>query len=262
MKKKINFTQRREVNKKSSNRKNRKNYLFFSFIKMNSKNLVFKDYTINLINLPMKAKRSSIIPFFVKNNTKYYFMAIGRDYGSIIDMGGKIDPGESFITSSIRELNEESIGVFDYRQYEDQIINDSITIYDDDNIVTFIEIDVSVNSPNDLIKEFKENYQEKITDKNTQSIYLENIYMIYISEDDLRILCKSTDDNVKIPYKLSKVLKPYNNIQEEFKYPSDVNFITKKTFLKGLTYYPAIYPKLKKTLIGGFKGFLELSSLY
>lgn len=178
-----------------------------------------------------KSKRSSIIPFFLKNGTKYYFLAISAEYDQVNDMGGRIDPGEDFLESAIRELNEESVCVFDYKDNYNYIADNSITIYDDNNIITF----VNISYKSDLCEDFEENYKLALKDLNTDPVYLENRHMIYISEEDLKNLCKN--EKVKMPKKLSKIIG-------EFKY------------------YPNIYLDLKNTLIKGFRGWESLDTLH
>lgn len=180
-----------------------------------------------------KSKRSSIIPFFERKGVKYYFLAISAEYDQVNDMGGRIDPGEDFLESAIRELNEESVYVFDYRDNYDYIANNSITIYDDNNIITFVNI--NVDNENYLCEEFEENYKLALKDADTDPVYLENRHMIHISEEDLKDLCKN--EKVKIPKKLSKIIC-------EFKY------------------YPNIYLDLKNTLIKGFRGWESLDTLH
>ena len=197
------------------------------------RNILYKSFTSELVNRSFSnSKRSSIIPFFKLNGENYYFFAIDRVHETIIDLGGTINYGENFLTSSIRELNEESIGIFNYTDLEKFVEENSITIYDDNNIFTFFEI--IVDNPNDLCKKFRKKYKKLLEINETDPKFLENSHMIYISEDDLKNLC--TNKKVKMPKYLHRVLK-----DSEIFSTSDE--------------YPEIYEFIKGTLIKAFKGY-------
>src|SRR5260221_2651883 len=88
-------------------------------------------------------KRSGIIPYYILNNIRYYFIFIDKNYGTIIDGGGHIEEGESSLNAAIRELNEESLFLFsyDYNEIKDITLN----ISDNNTMIYFLEINISSN---------------------------------------------------------------------------------------------------------------------
>lgn len=192
-------------------------------------------------------KRISIVPYYIKNNTIYYFLCVDSDYGMLTDPGGTIENGEDPISAATRELYEESMGIFDYRSNQsiDFIKNNSTAIYNNKMAIIFQYIEVE--SPDDLCYIFRERYEEKLLDKNTPSTSLENSYLLWISQNDLKLLCN--DKKVSLPESLKQLLLPNLSLSKELITPK-LAITTKiiEDFLKGPDYYMEIWEPVKNLL--------------
>ena len=226
---------------------------------MNRENFVSKIPTSELINFVFSSsKRSSIIPYFIIDDIRYYFMGIDSKYGGIIDMGGRMENNENYLTSSLRELYEESSRLFDYRDQKQYVIDNSITIYNNNNIYTFLQVQIeNIEEADKLCKEFKK-YRQKCIENKDPDTFLENLYIIYISEGSLKGLCN--DEKIYLPKSLKKAIKPNKHVNMEYNIPS--NFVKNeekiKEYEKGLEYYPKLYEGIVGLLIGAFMGYPSL----
>ena len=81
-------------------------------------------------------------------------MGIDFTYGTLTDFGGGIKKNENFLLASLRELYEESLGIFDFLYKEDleKIKENAIAVYDEKMCIFFI--DVKVKSIDSIVKEF------------------------------------------------------------------------------------------------------------
>ena len=170
--------------------------------------------------------RSGLVPYFISNNTTYYFFSIDSSSGYLIDMGGTIEYGD-FIKSGIRELQEESADIFQF-EYND-VIDYSISIYDEKTIISFQKVELDLDKAEKVCRSYRKKYLKLLQNSETPSYLIENTHIVYISEKDLLKLCKN--EKVEIPYDYE------------------------------LEFYPEIYPLIFEHLKFGFKGYSGLLSL-
>jgi len=136
-------------------------------------------------SIPSKYKflRSGVIPYTVINEKKYFCLGVDAKYGTLTDFGGGVKRGEDFVVAGCRELEEESLGIFDFTSEENikKVRENSITIYDSSLAVIFIDVKV------DNMNQISELYH-LLSMKQTR---LENSGIIWIPEDVFFFLIKS-----------------------------------------------------------------------
>lgn len=171
-----------------------------------------KNYTKNIPNeYYYSFTRASVVPYFVVDGERRFLFGVSSDSDLLCDLGGGVDENEDFIDAAIRELYEESMGLIsiDY----DSILENSIAMYNEFNVVLFILVEIE--DADELCNQFHETYIEGIQD-NLDSVYLETSYMLWISESDLRLLCKG--EEVYIPESIEEAYGSiYPNINEDLK---------------------------------------------
>lgn len=82
--------------------------------------------------------RSGVIPYTIINNTLYFLFAIDSKYNELTDFGGGVKKNETIITGGLRELQEESCGIFSKINLND--VHDCVTILNTKMAVIFIPI--------------------------------------------------------------------------------------------------------------------------
>ena len=121
----------------------RANDLYFSFKTKTS-----------LIPLQKQFSRAGVIPYTIKDGKKYFLLGIDAKFGTLTDFGGGVKRGENFIEAACRELDEESLGIFNFLHPErmKEVRQNSTTVYDDNSAIIFLN--VSVDSMNDVCGNF------------------------------------------------------------------------------------------------------------
>lgn len=155
-------------------------------------------------------KRSCIVPYFDMDDTRYYLMCIDAKYKQITPTGGSIEPDEDFVTAGTRELWEESMKLFDFRDKDamEHVYNNSVAIYNENTIIMFQP--VKVESPLALCQEFRQRYWKERREGADPHL-IENSHMLWISEADLRtITYEGNSPTVKLPTDLAILLRPVN----------------------------------------------------
>ncbi|CAH6418809.1 Hypothetical protein POVN_LOCUS532 [uncultured virus] len=188
-------------------------------------------------------RRSSVVPFCVKDGMRYYFMCIDAKYGEVTDAGGTVVPGETFMGGGTRELWEESMRIFDFKSEEAQkhIRNNSVAIYNETSIFIFQPVEVECMKT--LCFDFRQRYW-KATRENASRHLVENSHMIWISEPDLRSLALfGSKAEVKLPLDLISLLRPN---------------VTLPTSPKSSCTYPHIYRPIRTLLAVAFANYNEL----
>lgn len=195
--------------------------------------------------------RVGIIPYCTIKEKNYYFLSIDKKYGSIIDPGGHIEKSEYFITGAIRELAEETFFIFDYTNCEKFIKKNSLTVRNIDTACILQHFELSeCESPFDqmtkLCKIFREKFEKYSLIEKTPKFLLENSYLIWISESDLKQIISS--DSISNTSKRIPLPTSIRMIFESVSIPPNANLNLQNDFANGLTYYPYMYDKTKKLL--------------
>jgi hypothetical protein len=130
-----------------------------------------------------KFKRAGIIPYTIISGIKFFCLGVDAKYGTLTDFGGGVKKSEDFVEAACRELEEESLGIFDFTSKEDMEIirNYSKTVYDSSTAVIFLHLKL-----NNLAITVKE-YQKRVSKEN----YAENSNIMWIPEDVFFYLIKS-----------------------------------------------------------------------
>jgi len=153
--------------------------------------------------------RSGITPYIIEDNETIYFFCIDTKYDEITDPGGSVKKNENYLESSLRELEEETLGLFDFRDMKDYIEKNSVILYNRSYCMIFQEC--RVEDKLDICKKYSERY-EIHKDKEP-----ENSFLIWIKEGDLKKL--SVGEKVDMPEELKKIvgMEKYPNIYSKIK---------------------------------------------
>ena len=147
-------------------------------------NLYFSSKTnTNVIPEFRKFKRAGIIPYTVISGIKYFCLGVDSKYGTLTDFGGGVKKHEDFVEAACRELEEESLGIFDFTSKEniEMVRKYSKTVYDNSTAVIFLHL--NLNNLGTTVKE----YQTRFSNEN----YAENSNIMWIPEDAFFYLIKS-----------------------------------------------------------------------
>lgn len=127
------------------------------------------------ISLKKAFKRAGAIPYVEKGGKRYYCMGVDRS-GELTDFGGQVELRENYFTTALRELKEETMGIFDYcdPSLMKMIRSNAIAIHDEKKtIILFIKVEV------DNLDKIVEEYNQRVILENNP----ENIKIAWISED-------------------------------------------------------------------------------
>lgn len=105
-----------------------------------------KMVNVKNFNGNIRLTRSGVILYTYHNNKLYFGFGVDKVYNEFSDFGGKIESGENVIETAIRELNEESLGLF---QLTKKDIDDSLMLYNDNMAIIFVKFDADVLTIND-----------------------------------------------------------------------------------------------------------------
>jgi len=172
----------------------------------------FKCITENVPN-PKKFFRAGVIPFTIIDSKKYFCLGVDTKYGTLTDFGGGVKRDEHFLTAACRELEEESLGIFDFKSKDcmEKLQKNSITIHDGNTAIVFVNVRI------DNLEEISRLYQSRYSRLNRA----ENSGIMWIPEDSFFYLIKSgkTIRNGKIIYPsvykvVNDLLRSVSNINE------------------------------------------------
>jgi len=97
---------------------------------------------IDLKNI--KPSRSGVIIYTVQSNKTYFILGLDTKSGDITDFGGGVSlKKETVLSGGLRELEEESLGIFGQISVDE--INNCLAIYDNENIIMFIRLNIDIN---------------------------------------------------------------------------------------------------------------------
>ena len=150
-----------------------------------SKNLYFS-YKADTHFIPNEKRfeRAGIIPYTKIDDKKYFCLGVDAKYGTLTDFGGGVKRIENFVLAACRELEEESLGIFNFTTPEliDKVRKNSMTVYDFNTAILFLE--VKVDNLNDIINLYQ--YRAKTTSER-----VENSDILWVPEDVFFYLIKS-----------------------------------------------------------------------
>lgn len=169
--------------------------------------VVYRNSTNEALKTNPFFKRAGIIPYYKSKSGIHYALFIDATYNQLTDGGGTIKYLENPIHAAVRELYEESFGVFDFRSeyLTNQIIEHSQCIYTDEILCIFQEI----NFPSDTYmathsRIFRQKYEEailmKTAGKKVEECMMENNFLVWIDEKTLcNISFKNSWKHTNIP---------------------------------------------------------------
>jgi len=148
------------------------NNLYFSF-----------KCTTGEVSHPKNFLRAGVIPFTIKEDKKYFCLGIDAKYGTLTDFGGGVKRNEHFLNAACRELEEESLGIFDFRSNEcmEKLNSNSLTIHDNNTAIIFVNVNI------DNMDDITRLYNKKVVTASKP----ENSGIIWIPEDVFFYLIKS-----------------------------------------------------------------------
>jgi hypothetical protein len=163
-------------------------------------------------------------------------MCIDSTFNELTDTGGVVENirNESFVKSAIRELKEETLGIFDYAGHEQFIYDNSFCIHDRSSILIFQRI--SVVHPTEISLLYKYLHTNLSLTSHNKCL-LENSSLVWISESNVRNLCFTLNPQVFIPEDLKVCVRKQPNARGE-KYAG--------------IFYPEIFSEVKEMLISAF----------
>lgn len=119
--------------------------------------------------------RAGVIPLYYDDIKWYYCLGVDRKSQNLTDFGGCVEQGETAIDAALRELKEESLGLFDFIDASKIIEESSFAIYNDTSVVFFVLVDVD---PNDIVRRFRRHLYDES----------ENSDLVWVDEDEFRLL--------------------------------------------------------------------------
>jgi len=109
----------------------------------------------NLIPLDIKFARAGIIPSAVIDGVRQYCLGVDTKYDELTDFGGGVKGGDSdWLYNAIRELREESHGVFDFSDSKEYLYNNSVAIHDGLHMI-LICCEIKIENLKDVIYQYK-----------------------------------------------------------------------------------------------------------
>ena len=105
----------------------------------------------------VKPHRSGVILYTIYNNIIYFGLGLDSKTHELTDFAGGVyyNNNETSIIGGLREFKEETLDIFE--QVTIDMIQDSLCIYDDKNMVIFIRIDLD---PDQISQHFLIKYQK------------------------------------------------------------------------------------------------------
>jgi hypothetical protein len=135
----------------------------------------YRSFASEAVNIPLCRffRRSGVIPYTIVNGEKFYCLGVDSKYGTLTDFGGSTRRYETFAGAAVRELEEESLGIFNFSPII--MYQNSYAVYDDHNIILFVY--VKITSMEDTVKLFNKKFSNATESENCGIIWIpENIF--------------------------------------------------------------------------------------
>ena len=128
----------------------------------------------------IKVKRAGFILYTLYNGNIYFMIGVDSKTHELTDFAGTINYkyDRNFLRGAIRELQEETLELFEEVNYND--IKECIVIYDYDSLVIFMPISLH---PDIVCQEFNERYHEYL-EKNTKKDEPEVCGITWLDSDE------------------------------------------------------------------------------
>ena len=113
-----------------------------------------------------RVQRAGFILYTLYKGNIYFMIGIDSKTHELTDFAGtvKYKFDRHVLSGAIRELQEETLDVFEPVTYDD--VKECITIYDNNNLVIFMPISLD---PDTICREFNERYREAVERKKFNS---------------------------------------------------------------------------------------------
>jgi hypothetical protein len=161
-------------------------------------------------------QRGGVIPVSTdeKSGEIFYCLGLDQKYLEWTDMAGGLELGHPPETEALRELDEESRGIFSYkittcRDHEGMIkqtknrtdaqnqttmliskesFNTFLTLYDNLSFVVFIKVNVDENDRDNIVQTFISRYSDSLDNSEK-----ENVRLRWFTRDEIIQLCKNNN---------------------------------------------------------------------
>lgn len=176
------------------------------FTKLGSGPFAFSTTTVQRI-AARKFLRVSIIPYVQLEGVNHYGLFVDANYREVCDAGGGARQSESFVTEAIRELYEESLGLFDLRRQPERL-NGCVCYFQDgrvSRVYVLCEFTMTAGEMRVISDRFRTEYERTVLElmagPKVPAHHIENCFMLWVPEPTLRQLTadRATPSRVELP---------------------------------------------------------------
>lgn len=196
-------------------------------------------YITKTKNLPLETNfdRSGLVPYFVDKGEIYFIFALDTKYGEMTDMGGGIEDNEDFVDTAIRELYEESLGIFDFQNDKKFVIENSICVYNSRMTIIFQEI--KNFDYKTVLTQYRNLYRDFVYKGNSANL-IENSLLLWISSKNVKNLLKTNNTlhETKIP----------KYVLTDIQLPDCLSKTVTNVLYRNIKSYPKFYDRVKELL--------------
>lgn len=173
------------------------------FPKLGSGPFAFSRTTVRRI-AARKFFRVSIIPYVRLEGVNHYALFVDANYREVCDGGGGARQSESFVSEAIRELYEESLGVFDLRGNPGRLA-DCVCYFQNARVYILCEFVMNATQMREMADRFRTEYERTVLElmagPEVPTHHIENCFMLWIPEETLRLLTadRASPSRVALP---------------------------------------------------------------
>ena len=150
--------------------------------------MVYKIGSVTTANAAgIKFCRAGIIPYIKVGTSPLYFFMIDSKYGQLTDPGGHVNIREEWMDAALRELAEETRGIFDYRSQRTEVVDTGVAVWSDKQKTVLVFLPIQTIDPYGLCRRYREGFVDGVKRSEARKD-LENSMMICIGHDDLQAL--------------------------------------------------------------------------
>jgi hypothetical protein len=141
----------------------------------------------------LKFKKSGLLLYTKYKEETIFFMAVftGTDRdkkieAELCDFGGKVESDENFIQAAVNETLEESLGIFNFKNKENEIASISEAIFTMDRALIYLLTPITINlKPKEYIELF-DSRKKQISEEKNKYKYISEIEDFEYPELDLQ----------------------------------------------------------------------------